>query len=651
VNRRKALLHLLFVFNLATIAALAFQVDIGGSAASSVDACSDFPECAALTARADATLDERLAAKHAPIVYLPQLDQPCQAGGSSFAPIPVDVVLHNPEVKLRSVTGDFILEGPGPGDLFRLARKSYFGSYLDFPGNPMRPGCRFESDGLRFSAGYENLAYARIVRDEDVEGIILQYWLFYYFNDWNNNHEGDWELVQLYFETPDVRQALEDGPSLIGLSQHRSGEVGAWDGGKVSREGERPVVYVARGSHANYFSPGLYLGRGEEGRGLGCDDASASTRRVALGVQLLPAQVQGSRDPFAWIEFKGYWGEVEEGATHGSTAPATKQNWHHPRTWQGDLKDRSVELPTRGFIGLDPGRTFCDVVTFASEFLLPFYRETPLLSVFAAGAISMGLIGSLATTRFLPVRRRELRSRRRLGQVLTAALHIYLSRAYVFLTIALTAFPLGVAMTVLGNVSPQIEGLTDLAPLSRAAFGQAALALALGSLHIIFIAAVVVLSVTAVLARVPEAQGRAFRLRRLPQLLLPRCLALFAVAGLCLTVVGIPLAIRQSLRWAFLEQAMLVDGKSPRQSFGASSAVVSGHWLWVGFALCLLSGIAFLLAPAVGIALIMTLKALPPAYISLATAGIYAMVMPYVAIALTLIYFELQLRAGDEEKR
>ena len=37
--------------------------------------------------------------------------------------------------------------------------------------------------------------------------LALQYWLFYAFNDWNNLHEGDWEMIQLDFDAATAHQA------------------------------------------------------------------------------------------------------------------------------------------------------------------------------------------------------------------------------------------------------------------------------------------------------------------------------------------------------------------------------------------------------------------------------------------------------------
>jgi hypothetical protein len=74
---------------------------------------------------------------------------------------------------------------------------------------------------------------------------VLEYWYLYVYNDAPNKHEGDWEMVAIELD--------EDGaPSRAGYSGHASGFVRPWQA--VERQGERPVIYVARGSHAAYFS-------------------------------------------------------------------------------------------------------------------------------------------------------------------------------------------------------------------------------------------------------------------------------------------------------------------------------------------------------------------------------------------------------------
>ena len=99
--------------------------------------------------------------------------------------------------------------------------------------------------------------YGRMARDGGA--IVLQYWLFYYDNLYRypflplgtiwQSHEGDWEVVNVVLSNT-------KRPLSVGLSQHCSGETRPWADTEL-RDGH-PTVYVALGSHANYFQPGLH---------------------------------------------------------------------------------------------------------------------------------------------------------------------------------------------------------------------------------------------------------------------------------------------------------------------------------------------------------------------------------------------------------
>ena len=84
---------------------------------------------------------------------------------------------------------------------------------------------------------------------------LLRYSYFYYFDDWRTPgrwlwqvHEGDWETVT-------IGLSATHQPLFAAYSQHCSGTWRAWDGGGIEKKGDRPVVYVALGSHAHYFRP------------------------------------------------------------------------------------------------------------------------------------------------------------------------------------------------------------------------------------------------------------------------------------------------------------------------------------------------------------------------------------------------------------
>lgn len=62
------------------------------------------------------------------------------------------------------------------------------------------------------------------------------------------NHVGDVENSKIYFQN--------QKPYRLDNSQHAWSENLDWTDAKIEKEGERPVVYSAMGSHASYFEAG-----------------------------------------------------------------------------------------------------------------------------------------------------------------------------------------------------------------------------------------------------------------------------------------------------------------------------------------------------------------------------------------------------------
>ncbi|HLF76284.1 MAG TPA: hypothetical protein VJB57_02225 [Dehalococcoidia bacterium] len=76
---------------------------------------------------------------------------------------------------------------------------------------------------------------------------VLEYWYLYAYNDAPNRHEGDWEMVAIEVDG-------DGNPIAACYSGHSGGFWRKWD--EVDRgpeKGDRPYVYVGRGSHAAYF--------------------------------------------------------------------------------------------------------------------------------------------------------------------------------------------------------------------------------------------------------------------------------------------------------------------------------------------------------------------------------------------------------------
>jgi RsiW-degrading membrane proteinase PrsW (M82 family) len=178
------------------------------------------------------------------------------------------------------------------------------------------------------------IAYAHVVRDETPGYITIQYWLFYYYNDWFNKHEGDWEMVEV------VLTAAGE-PQWAVLSQHHGGTRRSWSTTQVEG-GTHPAVSVALGSHANYFwgdevyPNGMTIGDAR----VEIMDRTGAFGRVVPEVVLISKEEEGGTDHTAhrgheWLYFGGHWGER---AVHsdfgGPLGPADKgEQWQRPHAW------------------------------------------------------------------------------------------------------------------------------------------------------------------------------------------------------------------------------------------------------------------------------------------------------------------------------
>ncbi len=150
---------------------------------------------------------------------------------------------------------------PGPGELPAPAPGAFF--RLDQTGceadAPLAGRDCYAAAAARKKHGRDVAMYGRVVRTDT--RIVLQYWLFYYDNPlllpptpvgtfWQS-HEGDWEVVNVVLGHD--RQPLE-----AAYSQHCTGQRRVWDDvAKHPAGSTHAVAYVALGSHANYFAPGV----------------------------------------------------------------------------------------------------------------------------------------------------------------------------------------------------------------------------------------------------------------------------------------------------------------------------------------------------------------------------------------------------------
>ena len=115
---------------------------------------------------------------------------------------------------------------------------------------------------------------------------------------------------------------------------------------------------------------------------------------------------------------------------------------------------------------------------------------------------------------------------------------------------------------------------------------------------------------------------------------------------LLITVIGIPFAVYYFIRTSLFAQACALEDQSAIGSLRISARLTRRHW-WRTLGLTLLiDAIAILSGPLLGV-LILLLTARSLTFIDITGSIVYALVVPYAALALTLYYFDLQARSAD----
>src|SRR4051794_25280346 len=168
-------------------------------------------------------------------------------------------------------------------------------------------------------ARYRDRVYGHARKDPEGR-LWLQYWLFYYYNDYQllgplsgGDHEGDWELVQL-------RLDAAEKPAQLVFSQHKVAESRTFTG-------ITPTVYVARGSHANYFSTGTHW------TGSWFDQADGKGPQITPTLEVLEDKTPG------WVLWPGSWGDTKAGSlpvdANSPVSPGVRAHWLDPSKLKG----------------------------------------------------------------------------------------------------------------------------------------------------------------------------------------------------------------------------------------------------------------------------------------------------------------------------
>jgi hypothetical protein len=596
------------------------------------------------SAQASHSAEQQLAAKYAPVLSLEPQPRPC-GPGEAYRPTTVDIVLGRENVLLRDASGNVAKRAPTAGDLWRHAT----GYYIDLPGDPLNPGCRYEGQFRAWNDGRKPAVYAHVATDPAYSGkLAVEYWFYYTFNDFTDKHESDWEMAQVDFDAPNAAKALVKDPYEVDLSQHAGGERSKWTDTKLEKQGTHPVIYDATGSHANYFGSALYLGRGAR-EGFGCDDTRTATTRLQLQTVLLTDIPSSPSAPYAWLAFDGRWGQQEKGINNGPTGPASKPQWWAPIQWAAGLRDTSLELPGGRPLGVSVGNFFCDAVTGGAT-VLNWSLIHPLPFVGVLLLVLGGLLGGVVATTWRPPDSHPLRRRRQGGQIFRATTRTYAQNLPTFAAAGAIFVPV---YLVAASIQWVIFHLSSVAPLvaldGRHGAVTAFLAVLIGGVGGLFASVIATAAVAVILDEIDagrrilagQAYGRV--LRRLRPLARGMAVELGMVLLLTVTVVGIPFAIHRFIRWSLFAEACMLDDLSATDSLRRSSMLVRGRWWRTLCFTVLVDVLAILSGPLFGVGLLL-LTDHSLNFINLAAALVYTLTVPYAAIQLTLYYFDLEAR-------
>jgi hypothetical protein len=608
----------------------------------------------AAAAPASVADEKALAERYAPVVRLVKQEKEC-GPGEPYEPMDVNALFGQPTVALR---------GPwNPNDLVKigstaqdLSRRLYE-YHLDFPGDALDPGCTYERWSRLVTRGHKPTVYAHVATDSAHPGeLALQYWLFYAFNDWNNLHEGDWEMIQLVFDATNAREALAHRPTMVGYSQHEGAERADWGTGKLELVGgTHPVVFPAAGSHANFFDEGLFLGSSAE-QGVGCDNTTGPHRDLRPIVDTIPSDSNAARSSFPWIAFEGRWGELRPAFFNGPTGPNLKTQWTEPIEWSEGWRNRSFAVPAGSVFGTTATDFFCRAIGNGSRALVQLVSR-PLAFTAALAIILLLLIYILSRTSWRPVATLRLAHRRAWGQTLAASVRMYVANWRLVIGIGVLFIPIALLVSLLQAVL--LRG-TSILGLETGAEGNGVLAffvLAIGTALTLLGLGLVQAATARALVEIDHGRAvgpvQAYRLAAdsVRPLLGALVFASFVISLLASSVYLIPLAVWLAGRWALIAPSIELEELSAIGGLRRSGRLVRGKWLKVASLIVIGAALAVAIGPTIGALLILGTDA--PLWLVNVVAGVvYSLTMPLVAITTTYVYCDrrVDVELGGERE-
>jgi hypothetical protein len=231
---------------------------------------------------------------------------------------------------------------------------------------------------------------------------------------------------------------------------------------------------------------------------------------------------------------------------------------------------------------------------------------------------------------------------------LTAAWRTYAAHWHVFALLGLMLIPIGLISNGIQFLFIEYPpGKQIFETLDESPGARLAIALTVSGLQDVI--SLIVIG-PAVVAAVGEIRGGrkatffgAYRIvfRNLRTLIRAIAKPVIIVTLLSISIVGIPWAIAYAVRWWFVTQAVLLDGKGSVEAMRTSRRTVEGHWWRTAATSLFLSLFGVAPAPLIGLALLIFAGA-EVRHANWVSSFVYAMMLPIAIIGMTILYLQLK---------
>jgi len=180
-------------------------------------------------------------------------------------------------------------------------------SEISSPTNSLIFDAIWEND-VSISTGYRTLdhtptVYYKVFRNPDeVNPVAIQFWFFYFYNQWMYTHPGDWESITIFLDS-------KEQPVEVAYFSNYEATRASWKNVNLHNQ-THPVVYVSNGGHGSYLNPGVTSYHSILEEGVQVDDNHLGDKEIldpSDGYELVDLAELETIET-SWLQFEGRWG-------------------------------------------------------------------------------------------------------------------------------------------------------------------------------------------------------------------------------------------------------------------------------------------------------------------------------------------------------